>query len=459
MKKLFTLMVVLLISATTYAQFTLNGEFRPRVEFDHGNKKLQTEQGDMFNLFTSQRTRLGLGYKTDKFKVGLQIQDVRIWGQTGQLAQTDGATTTIHQAWAEVMLTDKFSVKAGRMELAYDDQRILGSVNWAQQARSHDLALFKYEDGFKLHLGLAVNQVQTRAFSFVKTYKSMQFLWFNKKISDAYTLSILLLNNGVDDVTLNNPVNTPMTTYSQIIGQRSVYKTGSFKIGFNFYYQMGKDKGTYVDTDKKNQHKSYSAMNIGLDLKYKLNDNFSIGGGYEFLSGISQTDTTKEYSQTNHAFAPLYGTNHKFNGWMDYFYVGNHGNSVGLQDIYLKLDYKKKKFIAGAAFHYFMSAADVRDWDTYYNGGTGEIKALSSGLGMELDTYVGYKHSKGVLFKAGVSGMFDSATLRELQTSRNGMGAVQLSPAMGASNWSAWIMLIVKPTFINGKKKTTPPKK
>jgi len=450
MKKLFTLMVVLLISATTYAQFTLYGEFRPRTELNHGYKKLLTTQESMFSLNTSQRTRLGLGYNTDVFKLGFQIQDVRNWGQSPQLGTTDGITTTIHQAWAEIMLTDKFSLKAGRMELVYDDHRILGSVGWAQQARSHDLALFKYEDGFKLHLGIAVNQVQTKAFVFPKTYKSMQFLWFNKKFSDKYTLSVLALNNGVDDVTLNNPTPTPMTTYSQIVGQRSVFKSGAMTVSLNFYYQMGKDKGTYVDADGKNQHKNYSAMNIGFDLNYKLSDNVSVGFGYEYLSGISQTDTTQAAREKNTAFAPLYGTNHKFNGWMDYFYVGNHGNSVGLQDIYLKLDYKKNKFIAGAVFHSFSSAAEVRDWDKFNK--TGSITAMSSGLGMELDTYIGYKYSKSVLFKGGVSGMFDSETMRVLQT--NTYGA---APAMGASNWWAWMMIVVKPTFINGTKKSVAP--
>jgi hypothetical protein len=458
MKKLITLIVVLMVSATTYAQFTLNGEFRPRTELNHGYKSLMTEQGEMFSLYTTQRTRLGMTYKSKMYKVGLQIQDVRAWGTSPQLGAIDGFTTTIHQAWAEVMLTDKFSVKLGRQELNYDDQRILGAVNWAQQARSHDLALFKYEDGFKLHLGLAVNQVQTRSFTIPKTYKSMQFLWFNKQFSDAYTLSVLFLNNGVDDVTLNNPSASPMTTYSQIIGQRSVFKSGAIKVGFNFYYQMGKDKDVYVDNDGLNQHLSYGAMNIGLDFSYKLSDNMSFGLGYEFLSGNSQTDTTTDYNQTNHAFAPLYGTNHKFNGWMDYFYVGNHGNSVGLQDIYLKLDYKKNKFLAGAAFHYFMSAADVLDAEELYYG-SGDIKAMSSGLGMELDTYVGYKHSKGVIFKAGISGMFDSATMRELQTSRDNMGVIQTSPAMGASNYWGWVMVVVKPTFLNGKKAKTPPSK
>lgn len=447
MKKLITIIVVLLISGTTYAQFSLYGEFRPRTEFNHGYKTLMPAQGEMFSLGTSQRTRLGFGYRTDKYSFGLQIQDVRFWGSTPQLASVDGFTTTIHQAWAEVKLADKLSVKAGRQELVYDDHRILGNVGWAQQARSHDLALFKYEDGFKLHLGLAVNQVQTRPYPTPKNYKSMQYIWFNKEFSDAYTLSILALNNGVDDTTLNNGTGSSMTTFSQIIGQRSVFKTGAIKIGFNFYYQMGNDKAAYFDAaDKINKHKKYSAMNIGIDVSYKLSDNIKLGIGYEFLSGNSQTDTTIEYSQTNHAFNPLYGTNHKFNGWMDYFYVGNHNNSVGLQDIYLKLDYSKNKFIAGAAFHYFMSAADVFDVEETMS--TGNITAMSSGLGMELDTYVGYKHSKGVLFKAGVSGMFDSATMRALKGGDN-----------GASNYWGWVMLVVKPTFINGKKAKTPPAK
>ena len=440
MKKLLTLAVILMFSAAAYAQFNLYGEFRPRAEMNHGYKTLMMNQEEMFKLGVSQRTRLGLGYQNEFFKVGLQLQDVRYWGSTSQLVVGDGAYTSIHQAWAEVKLGDHLAMKVGRMELSYDDQRMLGAVNWAQQARSHDLALFKYENNFKLHLGIAVNQVQTKPYTTPKNYKSMQFLWFNKKFSDAYTLSLLVLNNGVADTTLNNGTGSPMTTYSQTIGQRSVFKTGALSVGLNFYYQMGNDKSTYYDkTEKLNKHRKFSAMNIGLDMSYKLNDNFKLGLGYEFLSGQSETDTTADYRNTNHAFNPLYGTNHKFNGWMDYFYVGNHINTVGLQDIYLKADYNKKKFLAGAAFHYFMTAAEARDWDEFMT--SGKIQALSSGLGMELDTYVGYKHSKGVLFKAGISGMFDSATMRAIKGGNN-----------GASNYWGWVMLVVKPTFLNTKK-------
>jgi len=446
MKKLFTIILVA-VASTMYAQFTLDGEIRPRVEFDHGYKTPQAKE-TMFSLATSQRTRLGFGYKSDLFDVGIQVQDVRFWGEEKQLVVNDGAHTTIHQAWASIKFTELLSLKVGRQELVYDDSRILGNVGWAQQARSHDLALFKFEkkDAFKLHAGFAVNQVQTDAYA-VANYKSMQFLWFNKSFGDAYTLSVLALNNGAQDSLINGVGNT--TTYSQIVGQRSVYKTGKLTVGLNFYYQMGYTTSKYMDDSGDFQKQKLGAYNLGLDLNYKLNDNIGIGGGYEMLSGNSQTETDATYSQTNHAFTPLYGTNHKFNGWMDYFYVNNHKNTVGLNDAYVKVSYKKDKFLSGAHFHYFMANQEVKDVE---NSTATDIKAMSSGLGTEIDLYAGYKMGKGVTLKAGLSMMFASET----------MHAIKLDPATGnpavayddaGTNYWGWMMIVIKPTFFTSEKK------
>jgi len=437
MKKLFTIIMVISVSGL-FAQFTLNGEIRPRTELTHGYKSPQAKE-TMFNAVTSQRTRLGFGYKSELYDVGIQIQDVRTWGSEKQLVADDGAHTTIHQAWASIKFTEVLSLKVGRQELVYDDSRILGNVGWAQQARSHDLALFKMEkkDAYKLHAGFAVNAVQTDLYA-IANYKSMQFLWFNKSFGDAYTLSVLALNNGKQD-TLRNGKNT--TTYSQIIGQRSVYKTGKFKVGVNFYYQMGETNVNYLDANNDFQKQKLSAYNVGIDLNYKLTENIGIGGGYEMLSGNSQTDTDASYNETNHAFTPLYGTNHKFNGWMDYFYVGNHKNSVGLNDAYVKISYKKGKFLSGAHVHYFMANQEVKD---VKNSTATDIKAMSSGLGTELDLYAGYKLGKGVLLKAGMSMMFATETMHAIKgTNFDNAG----------TNYSGWMMIVVKPTFFTSDKK------
>ncbi len=438
MKKLFTIILVAAAS-TMYAQFTLNGEIRPRTEFKHGYKAPQDKE-TMFSTVTSQRTRLGFGYKSDLYDVGIQIQDVRAWGQEKQLVVDDGAHTTIHQAWSSIKFSEILSLKVGRQELVYDDSRILGNVGWAQQARSHDLALFKMEkkDAYKLHAGFAVNQVQTDPYM-ITNYKSMQFLWFNKSFGDAYTLSVLALNNGSQD-TLRNGKNT--TTYSQIIGQRSVYKIGKLKIGVNFYYQMGETNVNYLDANNEFQKQKIGAYNFGVDLNYKLNDNIGIGGGYEMLSGNSQTETDASYNETNHAFTPLYGTNHKFNGWMDYFYVGNHKNSVGLNDAYVKISYKKNKFLSGAHVHYFMTNAEVLD--VVKTAETGDVTAMSSGLGTELDLYAGYKLGKGVLLKAGMSMMFATETMHAIKSTD--------FDNAGANYWG-WMMIVVKPTFFKSSDK------
>jgi hypothetical protein len=47
----------------------------------------------------------------------------------------------VHQAWGELFLTSKLSVKAGRQTISYDDQRLIGFSDWNQQARSNDALL------------------------------------------------------------------------------------------------------------------------------------------------------------------------------------------------------------------------------------------------------------------------------------------------------------------------------
>ena len=72
------------------------------------------------------------------------MQDVRVWGQDA--SSVNRVTTDandgfmLHEAWAEISLVDtgkvikNFSLKIGRQELVYDDVRLLGNLDWLQQA-------------------------------------------------------------------------------------------------------------------------------------------------------------------------------------------------------------------------------------------------------------------------------------------------------------------------------------
>ena len=401
-----------------FAQLTLSGEFRPRTEFRHGYKTLSAVDADAA-FFTSQRTRLNVFFKSEDFKVGFSLQDVRTWGATKQLNLADDLSG-IHEAWGQYMFDSKFSVKLGRQEIIYDDHRIFGSVGWAQQARSHDAAIFKYVDaGFKLDVGLAFNQEKESLFNTnynLTNYKAFQYVWLHKNLKD-FGFSLLMLNNGQQFTTQVRDVTNYDVAYSQTFGTRLTYKMKDLNLAAAFYGQSGQNA----------TNKDLSASYLAAEANYGFSSVFTMGVGFEMLSGNDQVngDASKDK-----AFTPFYGTNHKFNGHMDYFYVGNHGGSVGLNDIYTSFKYKKDRFSAALVVHLFSANGSVAD-------SINSSKEMESNLGTELDFSIGYVLGKGVSFAAGYSQMMATETLEVLKG----------GSSSETNNW-AWVMVTFKPSYL-----------
>ena len=164
-----------IVSQYAIAQFTLSGEFRPRTEFNHGYKSLATDN-QKYSTFTTQRSRLNFMFNSPSVKTKLVLQDVRLWGNQPQLVANEDYAVSVHEAWAEVALAFDFWLKAGRQELVYDDHRIFGNVGWAQQTRSHDVALFKLEKDFKLHFGIAHHEsgnITNNLYNGLDSYKNL----------------------------------------------------------------------------------------------------------------------------------------------------------------------------------------------------------------------------------------------------------------------------------------------
>ncbi|MGA0560281.1 alginate export family protein [Larkinella sp. VNQ87] len=163
------------------AQVSLVGQLRTRTELRDGYSNL-TPYGSRPAAFTSQRTRLTVGYKWSRINFNVAVQDVRVWGQDAStINAADGNRLMVHEAWAELVLinsadsTLKFkpiqnlSLKLGRQELVYDDVRLLGNLDWLQQGRRFDAALLKAQHhGWALDLGVGFNQ-NTDAFGVVGT--------------------------------------------------------------------------------------------------------------------------------------------------------------------------------------------------------------------------------------------------------------------------------------------------
>lgn len=440
--------VILLAGAiTANAQMNFNAQYMARGEYRHGyNLLADTLQDPAY--FVSQRARLSANYKSEKFSTGFTAQDIRTWGSTANMPIDNAGLLSIQEAWAELNLTKKLSVRTGRQQLSYDDDRILGSLDWAMQARRHDAAVFKFQDDslkLNIHAGFAFNQdkelSKTTVYTVAGNYKTMQYLWMNKAFGKKISGSLLFLNNGMQfSSTASNGVVTYSTKFSQTMGTRWVYK--SDKIGANFagYYQMGDDVNTYLPTGATSpSNKKISAYDAAAEVSYKIVKPFAVIIGGELLSGTSQMNKA-DYGYNN-SFAPLYGTNHRFNGYMDYFYVGNHGNSVGLQDLYLKLFFEKGKMFASLNTHMFSAVADIKDKK---NSTAAAPVTMSKNLGQEVDFTTGYNFADGVAIQAGYSQFFATKSMEML---KNG----SIGKADKTQNW-AYLMLIVRPGAVKWPK-------
>ena len=357
--KLFILVLLLNAGSVFAQQLNVAADMRMRYEYRHGYTALFYDSLKAANFIT-QRTRLNIDFENGNLKFRISPQNTRVWGEVATTAKSDPGNQ-LHEAWAEYSISKKFSLKAGRQELNYDDARILGNADWAMQARSHDLILFKIKPDTvsSLHIGIAANANKEanakEDYAMPFQYEAMQFAWYNGKFGNT-TLSFLLLNQGIPYISGTEE----KLSYNQTFGPRITTGNKRFNADAAAYLQTGKSGGNKVSA-------SYFTGNIS----YKTKGGFVPGAGFEYLSGRAGNSTSPDVK----SFNPWYGTNHKFNGYMDYFYVGNHINSVGLTDVYLNFGYESQKTKLKLTPHYFAAAAPL------YSAGA----SLKKYLGTEVD--------------------------------------------------------------------------
>lgn len=413
----------LLMATQGFAQdVKISGELRPRYEMRQGFGTLMPDNMDAAN-FVSQRLRLNAYYANSNYRFYLSLQDVRVWGDVPQLNKYDIYGPSVHEAWAELLLSEAWAVKAGRQEIIYDDSRIFGNVGWAQQARSHDAVVIKFtpNTNHRVDVGLAYNAALESDFKAdytISNYKTMQYAWYHSNFGK-FGLSFLALNSGYAYHAFADSVIVEKIAYSLTLGPRVSYKNDALSANAAFYYQTGKNA----------KYRPLNAMYAAADVSYQILQELNIGLGVEYLSG---TDTKDGIIGDDHSFTPLYGTNHKFNGWMDYFYVGNHMGSVGLVDIYVPINFKKDKWSLTLMPHVFNSAATLSTF-VYL-----KREDQSSYLGTEIDFSAAYAFSPEVTIEAGYSHLFASESMQILKNGNY----------KNMQNW-AWLMLTVKPVFFS----------
>ena len=441
----------------SYAQASLMGQIRTRTEYRNGVGTLKPKTSDPA-FFTSQRARLTFNYKwTSRVAFQFTVQDVRVWGQDAStITPADGAKLGVHEAWAEIALANKkdssfknksveyFGVKLGRQELLYDDSRLLGNLDWLQQARRHDAVVFKLlQNGWQIDLGTAFNQ-NTDAFNYNGTYytpanvppyikdskgnlvatptglvpltnasgvsaktgapslqnipstnamnqnyKALQFLYAVKTFK-AIKVSGLLVLDQFGKYKLDSVRTIAGADTGYVFGRRYNQKGVNTRFTGGVLVSSLLDKGkkwaltagAYYQGGHDKDGFDLAAYTTTLSLGYTANK-FTYAFGWDYLSGNNAFSS----STSNHRFDPLYGTPHKFWGLMDYFYAGTGSPAGGLSNPFFKIKYGSinKRLSIGLDYHYFALANDQKDIVG---------KKLENYLGSEIDLITNYNLNK-----------------------------------------------------------------
>jgi hypothetical protein len=375
-------------------ELKINIQLRPRAEFRNG---LFTPilKGQKPAAFIAQRSRLGLTYtKNKKLLIGLSTQVVTTWGNDPQV-QAVANDISLYEAWAQLYFNPEWNIKIGRQILSYDDERILGALDWNNAGRKHDAVVLGFKnDKFQANLGGAFNQnaekVNNTFFdnSNSQPYKAMEFLWMKYKFSDAIGMSIITMN-----LDLQSRFDSSVS-HLQTLGGNVFYNKGKVNAMGTGYYQTGRNQPKNLSTVKT------SAWMAAVKADYSFNKKFSLGIGSDYLSGRDMNSKSSNISYFN----PLYGTGHKFYGSMDYFYVSSAHNNVGLWDSYVNINLNAAERLSWHfALHHFESAANVID----YSG-----SKASSSLGNEADISFNYKIMDGAKLSGGYSQMFTDPSMK-----------------------------------------------
>lgn len=444
------------------AQFTLDGQYRPRFEFRNGFKSPIIETNEPA-AFVEHRARLTGGYKEEKLGFKLSVQDIRVWGETGQINKTD-QNLSVHEAYGEYYASKVSFFRIGRQELGYDGDRFIGTLNWAAQGRSFDAVKYIYKNdstGLTINAVLTFNQdglaadgspepanlvgtaYTTPAGKNATTVfnldlpKAQQLLHINKKFSSGDIGLMLLAETRESFDQDGNQIGTPFQQYH--IGLTPNIKFGEYKLGIKGFYTGG-TAAKYQSTD---QIKETKLGGYFANLIFQATN-----APAKPLIGVDYISGDDEKTDGIEGWAPLYGTNHKYYGLMDYFYVGNgHGGvnnaSAGLVDIYLKTTFKagEKNQILGH-LHYFM-ADKSRTYGT---------RKFSGSLGTEIDLVFVRNISPGVQFKAGYSHMLGITETMQALKGQYDSTSDSFNEVKGVQNW-AWLMIDFTPRFLNLSKK------
>ncbi|MFM7023760.1 MAG: alginate export family protein [Flavobacteriales bacterium] len=376
--------------------FSIDLEARGRSEIRNGFRQLRSDT-TYPAIFTSQRTRLNLNYKKEKFAAALSLQDIRTWGAADP--RSNAGTVQVFEAWAEPFFNSNLSLRIGKQRFMLDNQRLFAQNDWRNNAGTHDAVNLIYNtDKFEAQTLFAWNQTTEGNFytNFApvgfSNYKSL-FVNYLKWKGEHLALTGINYYEGFQyggTFTKNAFNRTEHQNFRYTNGGRVEYTIGKFYATLSGYVQWGHNQ----------VGKKLSAFYIQPEVKYTAT-NTEIRFGAEIKSGNNPLAKDKWATEYDHAFQYPYGVAHRFNGTMEFFASSYPGSTkdVGLINPYFFIEQKiGEKFAVSLQNHLFYSQWIAYDSKTKKN-------APNNYLGYEGDILLTYRPNKYTKIDLGFSAL------------------------------------------------------
>ena len=398
------------------------------------SKTIEAEDRSSFLL---GRTRINVDYQRSGLQVHAIIQNKAVWGSNGN--QTLG----LYEGWAKISAKNGLFAQLGRVALSYDDERIIGPNDFAVASKTHDMARVGYEGhGHKAHVILAYNQNSGNVYNGTyyvdgaQPYKNMQTVWYHYDVPKfPLGVSLLFMNMGLqtgknDTKEWDYKTNPARTVYQQMYGGYVKYHPNHLTLEGSYYRQAGKIVTPEMTAPK------IDAWMASVKATISPTDKYGLTVGYDYLSGDDFVPDLYggKLGMMNHevfrGFAPLYGSNKKFYGIMDYFYESAyiHTFTPGLQNVFIGPYFKPNaKFACRAMYHYMAVATKISD--------------LNRTLGHCIDLQASYQFTKDISLMAGYTQMHGTETMDHLKQGegdksiRWGWFSLVISPSLFTTKW------------------------
>ena len=375
---------------TLIQQITIGGQARFRAEYrdpvSYTDTPASREDDDIY------LSRLRLNFKfsvNDDLDVFIQPQDQRTFGDEAAVL-SDEQNLDLHQGYVDLrkLGIDPVSVRVGRMELAYGDQRLVSPLDWSNIARAWDGIKARYDHGPAWIEGFATvikegagAEDDQDFYGLYASYVDIQDHEF-----DVYVFGRELNDNLQPSETVPAFVNDRRDA---TFGARLKGKAA----GFDYTAEGMLQRGTVGEDD-------IEAWAAALTLGYTFDIDWKPRLGLEYAHASGDPDPTDGTIET---FDPLFPFGHLYQGTLDIMGFKNLREFV----VYLKAS-PTDTLTLHADLHVFRLDEDVDAW--YQDAGT-VIRRDATGnagdeVGEELDLHARLSVGKNVKFWGGWSRFF-----------------------------------------------------